>query len=130
VHPDDASDQVRDLVPNGADVVIESSGVPGAAQRAVRLVSSGGSVLLVGLVKAPQSLDTTDLVLREVTMNTTVAHVCDDDLPLALDLLDRRPLTALLVDRIVSLIRVVPDAFQPLASTGLPGKVLVTPAGS
>jgi len=120
-------DNLRTLLPAGADVVIESSGVPGAAQRACHLVRRGGTVLFVGLVKAPQSLDITDLVLREVTMHTTVAHVCDRDLPRALELLHRRPLAPLLVDRVVPLERVLPDALQPLAAGSVPGKVLIAP---
>lgn len=127
VEPDADGDPVRDLVPRGADVVIESSGVPGAAQRAVRLVAPGGNVLLVSLVKAPQSLELADLVLREITVRTTVAHVCDADLPRALDLLDRLPLSGLLVDRVVPLDTVVSDAFEPLASGSVPGKILVAP---
>jgi (R,R)-butanediol dehydrogenase/meso-butanediol dehydrogenase/diacetyl reductase len=129
IDPAATDEQVRDMLPGGADVVIEGSGVPGAAQRAVRLVSRGGIVLLVGLVKAPQSLDTTDLVLREITIYTTVAHVCDADLSRALDLLDRRPLATLLVDRVVPLARLVPDALGPLSTGSVPGKVLVTPVG-
>jgi len=125
VGPDDPEDPVRDLVPGGADVVIESSGVPGAAQRAAHLVAMGGTVLLVGLVKAAQSLALADLVLREVTVRTTVAHVCDTDLPRALELLRDRPLASELVGRVVPLDRVVTDAFEPLAAGTLPGKVLV-----
>lgn len=125
VDPDGGDDPVRELVGAGADVVIESSGVPGAARRACHLVARGGTVLLVGLVKAPQSLDVTDLVLREVTLRTTVAHVCADDLPRALDLLSRRPLAPLLVDRVVPLDRVVDDGLRPLAAGAVLGKVIV-----
>jgi (R,R)-butanediol dehydrogenase/meso-butanediol dehydrogenase/diacetyl reductase len=60
-------------------------------------------------------------------MHTTVAHVCDRDLPRALELLHRRPLASLLVDRVVPLERVVPDALQPLAAGSVPGKVLIAP---
>jgi (R,R)-butanediol dehydrogenase/meso-butanediol dehydrogenase/diacetyl reductase len=127
VDPDNSEDPVRDRVPGGADVVIESSGVPGAAQRAAHLVAMGGTVLLVGLVKTPQSLALADLVLREVTVRTTVAHVCDSDLPRALELLRDRPLAAELVGRVVPLERVVPDALEPLAAGTVSGKVLVSP---
>jgi (R,R)-butanediol dehydrogenase/meso-butanediol dehydrogenase/diacetyl reductase len=119
-------DPLRDLVPQGADVVIESSGVPGAAQRAAHLVAMGGTVLLVGLVQAPQSLALADLVLREVTIRTTVAHVCDSDLPRALELLRDRPLAEELVGRVVPLERVVTDALEPLAVGTVSGKVLVS----
>ena len=49
-------------------------------------------MLLVGLTKQPQPIELADLVLREVDVRTTVAHVCDVDLPAALDLLAVRPL--------------------------------------
>lgn len=127
VHPDDPIGSVVDMIPSGADVVIESSGVPGAAQRSIQLASRGGRVLLVGLTKAPQSLDLADLVLREITVHSTVAHVCTSDLPRALALLTERPLAKLLVDRVVTLDRVVPDAFEPLLAGDVRGKVLVSP---
>ncbi len=118
---------LADLLPRGADVVIECSGVPGAAQRAVQLTAMGGTVLLVGLTKAPQELALADLVLREITIRTTVAHVCDADLSRALDLLTTRPLSQLLLDRVVSLEEVVTGALEPLAAGALGGKVLVSP---
>jgi (R,R)-butanediol dehydrogenase/meso-butanediol dehydrogenase/diacetyl reductase len=129
VTADDPEDPVRDVVPTGADVVIESSGAPGAAQRSAQLVATGGTVLLVGLVKAPQSLALADLVLREVTVRTTVAHVCDADLPRALELLRDRPLADELVGRVVPLERVVTDALEPLVAGAVPGKVLVSSRG-
>jgi (R,R)-butanediol dehydrogenase/meso-butanediol dehydrogenase/diacetyl reductase len=129
VTADDPEDPVRHLVPIGADVVIESSGAPGAAQRSTHLVTAGGTVLLVGLVKAPQSLALADLVLREVTVRTTVAHVCDTDLSRALELLRDRPLADELVGRVVPLDRVVTDALEPLAAGAVPGKVLVSARG-
>jgi (R,R)-butanediol dehydrogenase / meso-butanediol dehydrogenase / diacetyl reductase len=127
VHPDDPIDPVAQLVPHGADVVIESSGAPGSAQSAIHVVARGGRVLLVGLTKLPQSLYLADLVLREITVNTTVAHVCSSDLPRALDLLTDRPLAKLLVDRVVALERIVTDAFDPLVKGTVRGKVLVDP---
>ena len=72
----------------------------------------GGTALLVGLAKVPQSLELANLVLREITIYTTVAHICADDLPRALDLLSKRPLAELLVDRVVPLDGVVADAGQ------------------
>jgi (R,R)-butanediol dehydrogenase/meso-butanediol dehydrogenase/diacetyl reductase len=127
VGPDDAEELVGELVPRGADVVIESSGVNGGAARAVRLTAAGGTALLVGLAKVPQSFEIANLVLREITIHTTVAHICADDLPRALDVLSKRPLAELLVDRIVSLDGVVTDALDPLAAGQVPGKVLVAP---
>jgi (R,R)-butanediol dehydrogenase/meso-butanediol dehydrogenase/diacetyl reductase len=115
---------LRGLIPDGADVVIESSGVPGSAQRAFALAARGGSVLLVGITKQPQPVDLADLVLREVDVHTTVAHVCDADLTAALDLLARRPLSPILLDQVVPLKDAV-AAFDRLASGAARGKIVV-----
>ena len=125
--PDTADDELVDLVPGGADVVIESSGAPGATARALRLAARGGTVLLVGLNTAPQSLALAGVVLREVDVRTTVAHVCAVDLPAALELLSELPLADMLVDRVVSLEDVVAEGFQPLSTGQARGKILVDP---
>jgi len=117
-------DDLRALFPDGVGVVIESSGVPGSAQRAIALAARGGTVLLVGLTKQPQPVDLADLVLREVDVRTTVAHVCDADLPAALDLLARRPLSPVVLDGVVPLGDVL-DAFNRLAAGAARGKILV-----
>ncbi len=119
-------EDLRSLIPDGADVVIESSGALGSAQRAFALAARGGSVLLVGLTKQPQPIELADLVLREIDVRTTVAHVCDADLPAALDLLTRRPLADIVVDRIVALDDVV-AGFERLASGAARGKIVVDP---
>lgn len=126
IEPDDATEALRDLVPDGADVVIESSGVPGAAQRALVLAARGGSVLLVGLTKPPQPIALAEFVLREVDVRTTVAHVCDSDLPAALELLSDRPLSSVLVDRVVGLDGVA-DGLSAMADGTAAGKVVVDP---
>jgi (R,R)-butanediol dehydrogenase/meso-butanediol dehydrogenase/diacetyl reductase len=125
--PAASREQVRDLVPEGAEVVIESSGAPGAADRAFALAARGATVLLVGLMKAPQPLVLSDLVLREIDVKTTVAHVCDSDLPRALALLADRPLSPVLVDRVVDLGDVVRDGLEPMVAGDVHGKVLVDP---
>jgi (R,R)-butanediol dehydrogenase/meso-butanediol dehydrogenase/diacetyl reductase len=119
--------ELRDLLPAGADVVFETSGVLGAAERAFALAARGGTVQLVGLNTTPQALNLADLVLREVNVHTTVAHVCDKDLPEALQLLSRRQLSTTLLDRIVPLEDVVTSGLQPLAAGTATGKILVNP---
>ncbi len=127
VDRDASAEDLRDLLPDGADVVIESSGVPGAAARSFALAERGGTVLLVGLTKPPQSLVLFDIVLRELDVRTTVAHVCDTDLPRALDLLTDHPLSDVLVDRVIGLDEVVEAGFEPLAAGTVHGKLLVDP---
>ncbi|WP_457208111.1 zinc-dependent alcohol dehydrogenase [Nocardioides sp. P5_C9_2] len=129
VSPSAGPDEVRELLQDGADVVFETSGVPGAVERAFALTARGGTVLLVGLNSAPTTLSLAPVVLREVDVRTTVAHVCGEDLPAALDVLTRRDLGSLLVDRVVRLEDVVDQGLRPLVAGEVAGKVLVDPRG-
>jgi (R,R)-butanediol dehydrogenase/meso-butanediol dehydrogenase/diacetyl reductase len=119
---------VRDLTGGtGAEVVIESSGVSGSAQRAVRMAARGGRVLLVGLAPEPQTLDLADATLREVDLVTTVAHVCDEDIPAALRALTDGRVAAHLLDRVIGLDSLVEDGLGALAAGRATGKILVDP---
>jgi (R,R)-butanediol dehydrogenase / meso-butanediol dehydrogenase / diacetyl reductase len=113
--------------PAGAPVVIESSGVPGSAQRALRMAGRGGRVLLVGLSHEPQPLDLADATLREVDMVTTVAHVCGQDIPEALELLTDGRIAGLLLDRVIGLEALVDDGLEALVTGRAAGKILVDP---
>jgi (R,R)-butanediol dehydrogenase/meso-butanediol dehydrogenase/diacetyl reductase len=124
---DATATELRDLVPDGADTVFETSGVVGAAARAFALAARGGKVVLVGLNKTPQPLNLADIVLREIDVRTTVAHVCSTDIPEALDLLTKTKLSQTLLDRIVPLTDVVSAGLQPLVSGHATGKILVDP---
>jgi (R,R)-butanediol dehydrogenase / meso-butanediol dehydrogenase / diacetyl reductase len=129
IAPDVSTDDLRGLVPNGADIVFETAGVNGSAARSIALARRGGTVMLVGLNRTPQPLELADVVLREVDIKTTVAHVCDHDLPTALELLAKRPLSNLLLDRVVPLADVVQGGFERLVSGHANGKILVDPRG-
>jgi (R,R)-butanediol dehydrogenase/meso-butanediol dehydrogenase/diacetyl reductase len=122
----DLEEQVREAF-DGApvDVVAEASGAPGSPALAQRLVAPGGRMLIVGLQEAPRELDLYDLVLREIEVQTTVAHVCDTDIPEALELLTQTGLAAAALDRIVPLDAVVSEGLEPLAEGRVSGKVLV-----
>jgi threonine dehydrogenase-like Zn-dependent dehydrogenase len=67
-----------------------------------------------------------DAVLREVVMQTTVAHVCNEDMPEALSLLASGTVAKLLTDRTFSLEK-ANEAFELLVSGKANGKILVTP---
>jgi (R,R)-butanediol dehydrogenase/meso-butanediol dehydrogenase/diacetyl reductase len=127
IDPDVTAAQLRDLLPGGADVVLETSGAFGGAERACALTVQGGTVLLVGLNKTPQPLNLADLVLREINIYSTVAHVCDQDMPRALALLAERRLSARLLDRVVPLDEVVAAGLEPLTAGVAKGKILVAP---
>jgi (R,R)-butanediol dehydrogenase/meso-butanediol dehydrogenase/diacetyl reductase len=119
---------VRELTGgDGADVVVEATGTPGAAQRAIRMAARGGRVLLVGLPHAPQTLDLAEATLREVDIGTTVAHVCAEDLAPALDLLAGGTIAGLLVDRVIGLDALVAGGLVPLSAGQANGKILVDP---
>lgn len=109
------------------DVVAEASGAPSAVGLAQRLVRRGGRMLLIGLQKGLRELDLADLVVREVEILTSVAHVCGRDLPEALELLASTDVASRAVDRVIPLDQIVAGGLEPLAAGQVAGKVLVTP---
>lgn len=122
----DPLETVRELTGDAlADVTVESTGLADGMSRVQRLTRRGGTVLLVGLPKKEVSFNAVDLILREVEVMTTVAHVCDANLPAALALLAERDLAELLVEKVVPLERAVPEALVPMAEGTARGKLLV-----
>jgi (R,R)-butanediol dehydrogenase/meso-butanediol dehydrogenase/diacetyl reductase len=113
----------------GFDVVIEASGAPHAPSAAIAGARRGGRVLLVGLHGAPREIDLTKTILREIDLFTTVAHVCDSDIPAALELLAESNVAAVTAGPRISLDALVEDGLRPLAERRALGKVLVSPRG-
>lgn len=111
----------------GADVVIEASGAPGQLDHAVHLLRAGGTILQVGLPSRAQELDVHTLVMHELTVRTTLAHVCPDDLGPALDILATSTLGGELLDSVRPL-EDVPVQLERLATGALEGKVLIDPS--
>ena len=72
-------------------------------------------------------LDLQDLLGREVDVVTTVAHVCDTDIPAALELLAETDIAAVTAGPRISLDALVEEGLRPLAERRASGKVLVTP---
>lgn len=112
----------------GFDVVIEASGAPQAPAAVIAGARRGGRVLLVGLQGAPREIELTPMILREVDIFTTVAHVCDSDLPAALDLLAATDVAAVTAGPTIPLQALVDDGLRPLAERRAHGKILVTPS--
>lgn len=124
---DDLMPALRAVVgPGGADVVIEATGAPGQLPVALELVRQGGTILGVGLPSAHQDLDVHRLVMNEVTIATTVAHICGEDLAPALDILATTDLGDELVEAVYGLDE-VPHQLQRLAAGEIRGKVLFDP---
>jgi (R,R)-butanediol dehydrogenase/meso-butanediol dehydrogenase/diacetyl reductase len=112
----------------GFDVVIEASGASHAPAAAIAGARRGGRVLLVGLHGAPREIGLTPMILREVDVFTTVAHVCDSDIPAALELLASSDVAAVTAGPRISLDALVDEGLRPLAERRATGKILVTPA--
>jgi len=111
----------------GFDVVIEATGAPHAPAAAVKGTRRGGRALFVGLHGAPRELELTPMILREVDVFTTVAHVCDTDIPAALALLAESSVASVTAGPRIPLEELVPDGLRPLAERRATGKILVSP---
>jgi (R,R)-butanediol dehydrogenase / meso-butanediol dehydrogenase / diacetyl reductase len=113
----------------GAHVVIEASGAPTSPGQAIAMVRRGGRVVIVGLQADPVSLDLFDVAVREIEISSALAHVCNSDLPEALDILARTDLASIILDRVIPLERLVDDGLMALAEGRATGKILVDPRG-
>lgn len=111
----------------GADIVIEASGTPEGLATAWRTVRRGGRVIIVGLQDAPREVDLFRLSLAEIDVRTTLAHVCDIDLPEAIEVLAEQDLRPV-IDRVIPLERIVSEGLEPLAAGKVSGKPLVSPS--
>jgi (R,R)-butanediol dehydrogenase/meso-butanediol dehydrogenase/diacetyl reductase len=111
----------------GFDVVIEATGAPHAPAAAIAGTRRGGRVLLVGLHGAARELELTPMIVREVDIVTTVAHVCDSDIPAALELLTATSVAAVTAGPRIPLGSLVEEGLRPVAERRASGKVLVTP---
>ena len=118
---------VRDVLGGPADLVIEASGAPGQLDKAVSLPRPAGTVLQVGIPGGSQRVDLHPIVMQEISVLTTLAHVCGDDLGPALDILATTDVSSELLDSVRPLDD-VPTQLERLASGGLEGKVLYDPA--
>jgi (R,R)-butanediol dehydrogenase / meso-butanediol dehydrogenase / diacetyl reductase len=112
---------------DGAHAVIEASGAPASPGQALRMVRRGGRVVIVGLQSAPVPIDLFDVAMREIEVSSALAHVCADDLPVALDILTRTDLAEKILDRVIPLDRLVDDGLSALAERRAAGKILVDP---
>lgn len=109
----------------GADVVVEATGTASGLETAQRAVARGGRLVVVGLHGAPRELDLSNLVLREVDVVTTLAHICDTDLPQALALLADEQVASSATSRTIPLEALVDEGLAPLAEGSVNGKVVV-----
>lgn len=130
ISADASVDDLKDLLPEGAHTVFEASGAMGGAERAIGITERGGNVVLVGLNAKPQSLALAPVVLREINLSTTVAHVCSSDLPSAIELLERISLADILKVGVIPLDDIVDAGLRPLVDGSARSKVVVEIAPS
>jgi 2-desacetyl-2-hydroxyethyl bacteriochlorophyllide A dehydrogenase len=126
--PDRAHEATALVGEPGLDAVIECSGVPGAAREAIRQTRRGGTAVLVGFHPEPERFDLLDAVLAEKRIVGSAAHLWDEDVATAVDLLargtvDPRPL----IGARIPLHEVVERGFHALEGPAAPLKVLVSP---
>lgn len=127
---DDAPAAIASAIGSGgADVVIEASGASGQLAKALSLVRAGGRVLQVGLPSDDQVLNVHSFVMREVSIETTLAHVCDEDLGPALKILGETNLGAEMLDS-VNPLSSLPAMLNQLSLGAIEGKVLFDPSRS
>ena len=112
---------------DGADVVIEATGAPHAPAAAIAATRRGGRALIVGLQSAPRELDLLALTACEVEIGTTLAHVCNLDLPESLKILEQTRLAEIVLDRVIPLEQLVDEGIRALAERTARGKILVDP---
>jgi (R,R)-butanediol dehydrogenase/meso-butanediol dehydrogenase/diacetyl reductase len=91
------------------------------------MVRAGGTILQVGLPAGPAELDVHALVLREIAIRTSCAHVFAEDLAPALHLLATTELARELLDSVRPLDDIA-EQLERLASGQLHGKVLFDPS--
>lgn len=126
IEPSTSTDELIKIYDTKADVVFETSGIKGAPERALDLVRDGGTLLLLGLNNSAQEFPFSRAVLREVSLETSAAHVCSQDIPAALKILEDEKIGNLLIERTLPLERVV-EAFNALSSGSARGKILISP---
>jgi threonine dehydrogenase-like Zn-dependent dehydrogenase len=111
----------------GAHVVIEASGAPEAPGAAIDATRRGGRILLVGLQSQPREIDLFALTVHEIEVTTTLAHVCDVDLPESLEIISSGDLASTVLDRVIPLEELVTEGIRPLAEGTARGKIVVDP---
>lgn len=118
------TDAVSEL--RGVEVVIEASGAAGQLNNAISMVRTGGTILQVGLPSRPREVDVHTLVMREISIVTTLAHVCGEDLGAALEILSGTDLASEVLESVHPL-EDLPEQLELLATGKLEGKVLFDP---
>jgi (R,R)-butanediol dehydrogenase/meso-butanediol dehydrogenase/diacetyl reductase len=110
-------------------VIYEVTGTLAGFEAATALIEPGGRIVAVGLHDRSRQIDLRGLTLGEISLVGTMAHVCAQDLPAALELLGRRDGGwGDVAPEALPLERLVPDGILPLVEgRGSRIKTLIDP---
>ncbi len=110
---------------DGPHVIIEATGAAHAPAAAFQTVRRGGRVLLVGLHDAPREVDLLSLIVREIDVTTTLAHVLAEDLADSLEVLRTTDVFNIVLDKVIGLDELLNEGILPLAQKRAKGKIVV-----
>jgi threonine dehydrogenase-like Zn-dependent dehydrogenase len=126
----DPAEQIRAATRgDGVDVFFEATGIPTGPSIGLQALRRGGTLMVVGLQKEPTAIDLRDLVMREITVQTSLAHVFRDDIPEAVEMLAATDFATIVFDRLIG-IEAVLEGLEAIRENRAKGKVLVDPQSS
>lgn len=109
----------------GAHSIVEATGAKGSPQRSLDMVRRGGDVLILGFQVGMSEVNLLQFTIREIDLHGTLAHVCVEDVPEALEILSTSNLASVVLDRVIALDDLVDEGIKPLAERRAKGKIVV-----
>jgi threonine dehydrogenase-like Zn-dependent dehydrogenase len=109
----------------GAQAVVEATGSSGSPQICLDLVRSGGDILILGLQSSLSEINLLDFTLREIDFHGSLAHVCGEDIPDALQFLLSSQMAPIVLGEVIGFDDVVELGFKRLAAGNVSGKIVV-----
>ena len=94
------------------------------------MVRRGGDVLILGLHAGAREINLLGFTLQEVDLHGTLAHVCGDDIPEALEILASSSIADHVLDRVIALEDLMEQGIMPLVQRRARGKIVVDVARS
>ena len=114
----------------GAHCVVEATGTVSSPQLALNIVRRGGDVLILGLHSGVRELNLLAFTVQEIDLHGTLAHVCSEDIPEALEILSSTAVADFVIDRVIKLDDLMEEGIMPLVTRQARGKIVVDVAGS
>lgn len=118
--------QLRELAPDGPDVVFEAVGAPGLIQEAIGRVRFRGRVVVVGVCFSADTIQPVSATFKEASVRFVLAYE-KDDFQYTVDMMDQERIDPrpMVTDRIG--LEGVPEAFESLKAPHSQCKVMVFP---